>query len=571
MKKLLSIIISSVVVVALAIGLIVLTININNEKEYSLTVGASVGGNVQLVVDDDLYDINANRSKTYKVKKKSKIKILAMPSIGYEFSNWEIDGEDEGANPQIEISVKKETDVYANFILSNVDLTIVDGEFNETFEYSPASNLLSTLQNRYVAETGYNYVYSIGDKTVDENTTISKATTITRQKVEIKYAVVFKNDEKQIGDTQYYTISTKDAVKIPSIPTFENIEHYTDIAWEELDLTTLGDKVVNLNKTAIEYTIEFKHKDTVVSTEKYTIESVDIQEPKIEDISNQEYYTYSWADYTLTYSSDTLVVTTVETPVVNTITYKNSNNEVVATINYSKDEFIEKSETIFIVPEITESIAHYTLSWSEDLNNILSGAFETYCGKHEAVNTEITTTKTAVEYAVTFKVNGEVVESEDNIFTADDYTIKAPALNNNQNGVYYEFELPTLTKEDLGRTDIVISAVQYVKISFKRTLQESVTVDNNKFVFAKLVDGSFELINGNVVLYNIPSSTKKAEVVNNATLFAELATYTTSAGKTYTPQTINGYFCNAKTFAAVMNEVIKLYSSAVTIDIDFKI
>ena len=506
----------------MAISLIVITININNEKEYTLTVGTSVGGKVQLLVDDTVYDISANRSKSFEIKKKSDVTVKAFPELGYEFTNWEIDGADKGANVEVEIDVSKQSDIYAAFSVSKLDLTIIEANQNTTtLSYSPASTLLSCLESNFKAETGYKYIFKINGVEVTATTQITESAIITVEKVPVVYTITYKNNDGSNYEVVEFTIETD--VTTLTTPEVPSVEHYTT-SWEkEANYKLYEDQVINLSKTPIEYELKFVHSGVQVGeTVKYTCETnfADIAKPEINEVT-EDYYTISWPEtIEYTYSLEGQVVESVKTPIVNTIVYKDEDGNVVKTISFTKDDFVNKTAEIFVAPDAPTK-EYYTVSWAKDIATILAEDLNSYCGKAKSISSEIKTNAVAIPYTVTFKgTDGTEFTSTDNQFSADDMNISLPT-SPSKNGVYYLFKKPTLT---LGE-NITVYADTYIKISFQKTIGGEVEQDVNETgsTFVKLLkDGSIETKDGTVVIYDIPSTTKTAKVADFTALVEKL-------------------------------------------------
>ena len=105
MKKLLSYIISTIIVVGLGVGIFFIVQNIRNSKEYKLTVASGDNGSIVVKIDDNRYTISSTTEESFTVTRKSDITLKAVPNPCYLFSKWDING---SANGPIQMTIKEE-------------------------------------------------------------------------------------------------------------------------------------------------------------------------------------------------------------------------------------------------------------------------------------------------------------------------------------------------------------------------------------------------------------------------------------------------------------------------------
>lgn len=242
MKKLLSIIVSCVFVLGLVVGVSMICIDIQNNTEYNLKIEVADGGTVNVYNDSINYNqINTSNIKSYKAKNKTEFQLKAIANNNYEFVGWTING-DAVANINSEITVKltKNITYKANFEVKKLNLSVSGESVNESFEYSCNQNLLSLLNEKYTAPAGYKYIFKIDNQEIDETTEISSDSEIVIKKQLIQYTVTFKIDGNKYR-TKNYTVENYTRFTAPSVPSRDG---YIG-SWEEYDLSTLGDKIVN--------------------------------------------------------------------------------------------------------------------------------------------------------------------------------------------------------------------------------------------------------------------------------------------------------------------------------------
>ncbi|MBQ4052703.1 MAG: InlB B-repeat-containing protein, partial [Clostridia bacterium] len=160
-----------------------------------------------------------------------------------------------------------------------------------------------------------------------------------------EYTVTFKNGEEVVS-TQTYTVENTE-ITVPEVPAKQ---HYTS-AWESYALIG-GDITVNVDYTAIEYTVTFMNGEEVVGTQTYTVENTEITEPAV---PVKDGYGGKWEAYALT--GGDIIVNAVYTAGVYTVTFK-ADGITVATEEYT----LENKE--ITVPEVPAKEG-YTGVWEE--------------------------------------------------------------------------------------------------------------------------------------------------------------------------------------------------------------
>lgn len=227
----------------------------------------------------------------------------------------------------------------------------------------------------------------------------------------IEYTVTFKVEGEDYA-TRTYTVDNI-IIDEPAVPAKQ---HYNG-AWEAYTLTG-GNKTVNAQYTAIEYTVTFKNGSQVVATETYTMETVNptvttpaVPAPdsqheggawKVYDESSQTWV--DWANYTL--NGGDVVVQAIYTAKLYQIIFK-ADGEVVETVTYTADDPVNE-------PAVPAKL-HY------------DGAWETYVKEYtqeQVVNAVYTPTV----YTVTFKNGSQVVATRTYTMESANPTITAPAV-----------------------------------------------------------------------------------------------------------------------------------------------
>jgi hypothetical protein len=215
------------------------------------------------------------------------------------------------------------------------------------------------------------------------------------------------NGEEVVG-TQTYTVENTE-ITVPEVPAKE---HYTG-AWESYELIG-GDITVNVDYTAIEYTVTFMADGVEVGKVSYTVEDTAITEPAVPE---KEGYGGKWEAYTLV--GGDITVNAAYIAGVYTVTFK-ADGVTVATEEYT----IENRE--ITVPEVPAK-EHYTGVWSS----------------YELIGGDITVDAvyTANEYTVTFMADG--VKVDEVIYTMENTEIVEPTVPTKEGytGVWAEYEL----------------------------------------------------------------------------------------------------------------------------------
>ena len=413
MKKLIALIISSVIVAAIAIGIIVVVVSHQNDQEHTLTVSTTYGGTLEISIDNKNYSIESDEAQTFTVKRKSNIYVKAVAENSHSFIAYLLNGVEYSQNSEISLVVDKESELHAKFGHKSVNATISEGSISEKVSIDLSKNLLAQLNTKFQAPNGYSYVYKIGGNVVTENTQISTDTTITRTKVTIPYTITFKHDGVQVGDTITYTVETESIIA-PAVP---SAPHYT-VSWEDYSLQDLGDMVVNSIKTPIEYPITFNlpsgytFEDGSTSIETtYNIENYEnYQTPSLKDVYVGEYKELAWNDITFTFANEPISVSASEIESPFTISFK-FGDTVVATRTYTiSNQTVETPA----VPTSTEypTLTHYeNLKWASytvpttnltDFDVQLEKTAKTY-----TINFKYATSESKVNYTYEDYINPE--------------------------------------------------------------------------------------------------------------------------------------------------------------------
>ena len=448
MKKLLSLIISAVIVAALAIGIIIGVKSYQDNKEYSLTTIASAGGTIDLVIDNSPYLVEPNADLSFTVKKKSKITMTAQPNENYSFINWELNGNNYSTQTVIDFAISQNSNIKAIFASKSFNVTITDTNFSETLVIDISDNLLQSLNSKYTAPAGYNYIYKLNEELVTADTKISDNVTITREKVLINYTVTFKNGDTQVGEVQTYNVENK-TISLPETPE----EYGYNLVWEDYNLDELKDIVVNTIKTPVVYTVTFKHNGEIVETQNYTIENKDITAPTLSQIDG---YSIAWEDYNLDVLQH-LIVNSVTSLINYTVTFKNGDTQVGEVQTYNVE-----NKTIEVPNVPTET--GYTFEWEnyslDNLGNIVVNAI-----------------KTPIDYTVTYALP-DGFEFEDGSTTVNKIyhitntveNVEKPSFENISVEDHYELSFPEFTLTYDESTPVVVSIlktpINYI-VSFK--------------------------------------------------------------------------------------------------------
>ncbi len=458
MKKLLALIISSAVVAVLAVCAFFGLKNYRDNKSYVLNISAGNGGAVSVTIDKSYYSVKSGTSDVCSAKRKSKVSLLAKPNDNYVFTGWKINGKDYSTEPTINISVKQKTSVQAFFEMKTISVTVKDDTLNETFDLNLANNLLQTLNTRYSSslQAGYSYVYKINDEQITTNTFIAENAEITREKVLNQYFVYFKHNGVQQGDAQVYTVEDKTGI-VP--PTITPEVGYT-ITWEDYNLDTLRDIVVNSITTPIDYTVKFILADATFADNSAskevvyhitdTVDSVKANfSPMLADIMLPEHYEMAYPEFTLTYDENTtLEVTLSKQPIVYTIKFVDGDQ------TYGEATYTILNK-VFTAPEVPSVEFYKDCAWP---------AFEI---PETLGNHTLELIKTPIEYSISYVLPTGYTFDGTNSTITKTYTIEnfgeelanRPALPEAHAGYTIAWEDVTLTQDNL-KTLTTINAVE---------------------------------------------------------------------------------------------------------------
>jgi len=247
---------------------------------------------------------------------------------------------------------------------------------------------------------------------------------------ELEYSVKFYADGTLV-DTQYYTVNDKN-ITVPAVPAKEG---YTG-AWETYELST-GDIIVNAIYTPVvvipeTYTVTFKADGIIIDTITLNKGDTNLTEPAVPAKAG---YTGAWENYTL--DDTNITVNAVYTANEYTITFK-ADGVVVDTITFT----VETMNSV-VAPTVPAK-AGYTAAW------------ENYTLALE--NIEVEAVYTAIEYTITFKADGVVVDTI--TFTADTMnSVVAPTVPAKA-GYTAAWENYTLALENI-EVEAVYTAIEY--------------------------------------------------------------------------------------------------------------
>lgn len=325
MKKILAIIISSAIVLCIMIGITCVLVDNYNKRELTLEVSTTTGGYVK-VEYGKVSEIHTNISipTTYKIQSNKEVTLTACEQTGYKFDGWTF-GSEEKTDSKIKFKLENKTLVKANFSVKSVQLTVTDSEesFSEQFQYNLTTNLLDILNNKYTAQNGYYYEYSINGQIIDSISTISDDATIVRTKKLLTYTVSFIQEDETVVE-RTYTIENKNIEE----PAVNEKEGYLG-KWEDYNLDSLTNITVNAEYDLIVYTVTFKtsENDANPIIVEYTIEDKNITEPSTDNVPAKEGYDIQgWGTYNLD-NLENITVYPAYKLITYTVTFKADEND----------------------------------------------------------------------------------------------------------------------------------------------------------------------------------------------------------------------------------------------------
>ena len=438
MKRIIAIIVSAVLLAGVGVAGYFVFNRLKKDKTYNLTLTAENGGAISVKFDNKSY-IVTGETETYTVKYETEVILTAVPEVTYTLKNWVVNNtvyEDLTKT----IVVTEHTTVKAEFKVRTLNLAVSYNDNPtdvENVDYQINTNLLSFLQNRYPATTGYTYSYKCNGVAVNADTVISEDAQITIEKTPNVYSVTFKLPNGYTFDgtnstrVVEYTIENVTSLTAPALPNAR--EHYT-LNWEAYDISasTLGVVTeVNAVESPIKYVAKLvlpegctfldgsRTKDII-----YTVGATVITIPEVNAVA--EHYELKWPTYTLDYSDNLVIEATLE-KIVYSVTFKNDDT-VIETKEYVYGDTVQAPE----VPAF-ENSQHYTCGWP---------VFELDYTKTQDVKLN----KVAKEYTVTF-MDGDTQVGEVLKYTIDNKSITIPDAPeyDNYNTSWEAFDLNSLT------------------------------------------------------------------------------------------------------------------------------
>ena len=208
----------------------------------------------------------------------------------------------------------------------------------------------------------------------------------------VEYTVTFKSEVAE-DIVKTYTVDNT-TIEEPTVPTKA---HYTGV-WESYTLTS-GNVEVEAVYTPVTYTVTFKDGDSVIGSDTYTIVDTNITEPAL---PTKTHYTSAWAAYVLDGGNKEVQV--VYTPVTYYVTFVAEGTEV-AKLPYTVEN------TAIAEPTVPAKTG-YTAAWES--YSVVNG------------NITVNAVYTIINYVITFKADGEIVESIN--YTIENNTIAEPTV-----------------------------------------------------------------------------------------------------------------------------------------------
>ena len=185
MKRIIAIIVGIVLLAGVGVAGYFVFNRLKKDKTYSLTLTAENGGSISVKFDNKSYIVVTGETETYTVKYETKVILTAVPEVTYTLKSWNINNsiyEDLTKT----ITVTENTNVKAEFEVKTLNLAVAYSDNVsqiENVEYQVNTNLLTFLQNRYPATTGYTYSYKCNGEAVNPDTVITEDANITVEKI----------------------------------------------------------------------------------------------------------------------------------------------------------------------------------------------------------------------------------------------------------------------------------------------------------------------------------------------------------------------------------------------------
>ena len=306
----------------------------------------------------------------------------------------------------------------------------------------------------------------------------------------IEYTITF-NHADGTSEKVSYTIENRTTVQAPSI---KKVDGYT-ISWPDFssDLDELKDFTVKANKTPIEYTVTFIHKNEPPVTRTYTVENQNIEIPDAP--ASSDTHDYFWPQVTIPAALGNITVTSKSTAKKFSITYIGLTDEEIEKLDnpaeYTCDDtfelknpsrsgykFLGWTENDGTNKELSVTIEkdsfgnkEYTAHWEEihtviqlgDLTNVEKICFGT--NKNE-INTELEENKEfIVDPAKTYYFKAIVKASTETQY----YVLQSIIIQDiNNNGSYYDSEVGFKFEDNNNTYTITATAnpVNYTPLEF---------------------------------------------------------------------------------------------------------
>ncbi len=287
-------------------------------------------------------------TENYSIEDKS----ITEPSVpvenGYTFA-WENYNLDILGNIVVN-AIKTPIEYTIKFVLPT-DYKFADETSEKSLKYiitdetvtAPSLETIEVPQHYYIAWPSYTLNYDNTNELV-----------VTAQVAPIEYTVTFKNGDTTVA-TEKYTIENK-AITEPTI----DLPHYENETWDSYDLNTLTDIVVNLNKTATEYSVKFMNGTEEVTTKTYTIESLEVIAPEVPSI---DHYNTVWESFD-TSTLTNIIVNVEKTPIEYTATFTLPGDYVFEDGSKSQDvKYTIENYTEAVIPTLPAAASGYSIAW----------------------------------------------------------------------------------------------------------------------------------------------------------------------------------------------------------------
>lgn len=339
-KKLTITFITSIIVFIASVAGIGVLYLIRNNQKHTLSIECQRGGYIELVINDEKSLVEENTAEESSAKRADKITLTAKNFEHFTFDSWFKNGKSISTEAEIEINVTENVKYFASFNEITYNLLVSNGsEVPVTYTYGSSENLLIALKREFAPAAGYTHKYFIGENEITAATEISADSEIIIKKELINYTISFTHNDNVV-ETRNFTVEDYEEVLKQNLPNLPAADKGYTLSWATFTINAADLKNITVKtiKTPIEYTATFVYGDKTLGTDTFTVEDQELSCPEIPAELFEDGYECKWSEFVFNYRNETIQL--VKSLVNYTLTFKHKDTvikEVVYTILNATD------------------------------------------------------------------------------------------------------------------------------------------------------------------------------------------------------------------------------------------